>query len=1149
MAVCQQPRKGSEVLLRRDIDEIFINNYNSEWIVNWDANIDVSPVYDYYGTITYITDYFTKDSTGLTEVLKTAVKQLGDDMDMREKCHRMADLFMTHRQVGEAEVFYKLFAHMNLVYSSVATIFVPTEPKGQRRQFLQRQDPESGLGFRVEDKEGFFMEKPDLISKYERRKLVNQDEDDNDDQCDISIEKATLEAMCFCQFVKMYQAYQERRTNEEGCTEAPRDIDTPEEGELEEIDNFNFLVSGKFHGERRPIPDMLTLDEPVPGEPTALHKRNFPRALRFFKKKFEADSHRYYLSELMLYHPFRNENDLFPEDPVKCEELYRKNIDEIRLVKAELMPFLESVEEAQLIYEETKAQEEQDVQEKMGADLDPTNEQEIADIDDEDEEEHPDYYHIDTDLAEESPRGEVGAKRVFKTIKLPSKHEQVMEARNLDRRQKEVLAIGLNYAKRLVISSKKRPSFPHSSQTTFTDLPQPTFPDSTHINSALPSPPLVIVHGGAGSGKSRVINSLYAMMSNILQQAGDDPNLPYVVLTSFTGAASANINGQTLHSLFGFKFGTTFLSLSERQRAEKRALFKNLRCIIIDEISMVSADLFYNLDLRLREIKPEKGDRPFGGVSVFVFGDLYQLQPPKARYVFQEPNNKEHALSHSLRNLWRLFSVINLEENHRQGEDKVYGDLLNRVRTGDQTEDDVALLQTRVRPKDDPCLNDSLHIYGTNAKVNARNDAKLKEIPGELFTIKARTASRTVKSFRTNNAGCVQNTPFQATLNLKINAEVTLVHNIDTLDGLTNGARGILVDVERKGKNIQRLLIKFHNPDHGRMSREKNPSRKHPDATYIDMVHWKYYIGGATATISQFPVKAAEATSAHKIQGQTVGKPKCLVVDVTSSHQPGMVYVMLSRVCSLEQLYIIEKFDEDKISVNEYVKAEARRMLRKSLNKNPCNWMNPKAAGLKVCSLNVRSLSCHIEDVKSDPVLLESHVLCLQETWMTPEEQDSLVYQLENFRGNFTCVGRGKGIAVYVRQELCESEAYRYQELCKEHLQVGKISLNDVDIINVYRSQEEPFYTMAHYLGEMIDLNKTSLIVGDFNYDAANETNEVSKYLSKQQFKQLVTSPTHLGGHILDQAHLRQSLRKKNAEVKTFTPYYSDHDIITVILR
>ena len=68
-AVIEQPRKGSEVLLQRDIDEIFINNYNAEWIINWDANIDISPVYDYYGTITYITDYFTKVSSTIWKCL------------------------------------------------------------------------------------------------------------------------------------------------------------------------------------------------------------------------------------------------------------------------------------------------------------------------------------------------------------------------------------------------------------------------------------------------------------------------------------------------------------------------------------------------------------------------------------------------------------------------------------------------------------------------------------------------------------------------------------------------------------------------------------------------------------------------------------------------------------------------------------------------------------------------------------------------------------------------------------------------------------------------------------------------------------------------------------------------------------------------
>ena len=139
-----------------------------------------------------------------------------------------------------------------------------------------------------------------------------------------------------------------------------------------------------------------------------------------------------------------------------------------------------------------------------------------------------------------------------------------------------------------------------------------------------------MVHGGAGSGKSKVINSLYNMLTDMLRQPGDDPNCPYVVLSSFTGAASANINGQPLHSLFSFKFGTTFLSMSEKQRADKRLLFKNLKFVIVDEISMVSADLFYNLDLRLREITMV--DAVFGGISVFVFGDLYQLQPPKLPY-------------------------------------------------------------------------------------------------------------------------------------------------------------------------------------------------------------------------------------------------------------------------------------------------------------------------------------------------------------------------------------------------------------------------------------------------------------------------------------------------------------------------------------
>ena len=356
------------------------------------------------------------------------MKQLSDDKDMRQKCNEMANQFMTHRQVGESEAIYKLLANMKMTYSSIATIFVPTEPKGQRRQFLQRQDPDSGQGFEVEDKKGRFLEKPDLISKYERRKLLPSLETGEEVPED-SEEAEKLEQLSFCQFVKMFEGkgWQDmRRTNEEGETEEPDDDDDrPEEGELSKEDDFNYLIVGKSDARQRKLPHLLTLRDAMPGEPRILHKRTFPRALRFFKKKIDRNPHLFYFTELMLYHPFRDENELFPEDPEKCQELYKKHEDEIKYVKAQLMPFLESVEEAQLIYEEMKANEKQEIEEKMGADLDPEMEQEIADLDDLDDEEHPDYYHIDPDQLDDNPVGEVGPRRVFKKIALPDKDVQV----------------------------------------------------------------------------------------------------------------------------------------------------------------------------------------------------------------------------------------------------------------------------------------------------------------------------------------------------------------------------------------------------------------------------------------------------------------------------------------------------------------------------------------------------------------------------------------------------------------------------------------------------------------------------------------------------------------------------------------------------
>ena len=211
-----------------------------------------------------------------------------------------------------------------------------------------------------------------------------------------------------------------------------------------------------------------------------------------------------------------------------------------------------------------------------------------------------------------------------------------------------------------------------------------------------------------------------------------------------------------------------------------------------------------------------------------------------------------------------------------------------------------------------------------------------------------------------------------------------------------------------------------------------------------------------------------------------------------SSHQPGMVYVMLSRVCSLLQLHILEEMDPDKIRVEEKVLAEANRMRKVSLNNNPGSWANPKVEGLRVASLNVSSLRKHIEDVKSDPHLMHADVLCLSETWLAEDEEEQPQFQLEGYNSFFLSQGRGKGLAVYVRRGLKVQDMRHHSST---HLQMLKICFDGLDIIPIYRSQEEPFYSVAHHLQNILHKTTTTLLIGDINYCFIKDQNDLSRYL------------------------------------------------------
>ena len=427
-------------------------------------------------------------------------------------------------------------------------------------------------------------------------------------------------------------------------------------------------------------------------------------------------------------------------------ELYLKNKNNIQHVKQFLMPFAQGVEEARFYVQQAMKNGQEET--KIGDELDGELENELLECQDEEEVIHPDFAHLNPDELEIG-KDIMQTKKTIRNIETRTLDQILEEARQLDQFQKEVLNLGIKYAQNIRIARKGKRTYPNA--------------------------PWLIGHGGAGAGKSTVIDVLSQYIQHILRKDGDDPDCPYVLLSAFTGSAASKINGQTLHNLFSFNFGAGYMSLSDKLRDQKRALFKNIKVLIIDEFSLVDADMLYKIDLRLREITQKA--MPFGNIAIFLFGDIMQMKPVKGRYIMQHPRNEQFDLSCQLDPLWQKFECINLEINHRQGEDKEYADMLNRIRIGQETAVDVEKLRERVRIINHPDIrreHDALYIFGTNKKVNQMNNLRLKKLKGEEKLATAICIHRTIKKFNppVSNAGTVATTPFQKELRLKIGAKV-----------------------------------------------------------------------------------------------------------------------------------------------------------------------------------------------------------------------------------------------------------------------------------------------------------------------------------------------------------------------------------------
>lgn len=397
----------------------------------------------------------------------------------------------------------------------------------------------------------------------------------------------------------------------------------------------------------------------------------------------------------------------------------------------------------------------------------------------------------------------------------------------------------------------------------------------------------VFLTGAAGTGKSFTLN--------ILCNWFKDNKISYAI-TSTTGISALLVNGVTLHSWAGVGLGNGHKDhLLNMVRKKPKAVRRwcSTKVLIIDEISMLSPDLFESLNYIGTKLR--SNNKPFGGLQLILTGDFAQLPPIDSEYVFNS-------------NIWNLVvdKVIYLKQNMRQA-DPVFSNMLSELRMGIVSENSIKILNDRLNA---PILNVDPEIKPTQLysgrdmvdSINIQCLYNLIQNGNGLIVYKAHDEVRS-KSGLSNTISeeymnrLNKSTPSRFELEVCVDAQVMLLCNLDVKSGLCNGSRGVIV---RFDNNIP--VVKFAN------------GIQIPVSYY----NWEHKIDDETIVIrSQIPLILAWALTIHKSQGSTLD---CVSVDIGSTiFTTGQAYVALSRVKSLEGLTLTD-FDWKRIRVDPKVK-------------------------------------------------------------------------------------------------------------------------------------------------------------------------------------------------------------------------------------
>ena len=433
----------------------------------------------------------------------------------------------------------------------------------------------------------------------------------------------------------------------------------------------------------------------------------------------------------------------------------------------------------------------------------------------------------------------------------------------------------------------------------------------------------LFISGGGGVGKSFLINIIIAYLQhNHAEISGFSP----VLICAPTGTDARNVHGQTVHSLLNIPVSRyiQYEPLLPYMLQTRREVFHGVHTLIIDEISMVSSQMLSVISRRLNEISGN--DQAFGGFNMIVLGDLYQLRPVLGKQVFSNT-----ILGH-------LFKPALLKENKHQCQDNSFVRLLNRARIGALLPQDCEILKSRLIDINNSDIPSALHLFPTRKDVDAYNLLRQQSLNINGHTLKAihyfsskdHTPGADVPlSLIPTNDHDAGNLP--KTIQLSISSRVMLIRNVMTTHGLVNGAMGSVHSFQFTNNKISAVLVLFDDPSVGHINTQMHSHEPIP----IGFMQHTFLYYGRSIVRSAIPLIQCWACTIHKVQGMTLDN---IVIDIGNSvFEPGMAYVALSRVTSLQGSHLIH-FNSRTFQPRDDVILEYARL--RALDDNANNSLN-----------------------------------------------------------------------------------------------------------------------------------------------------------------------------------------------------------------